>query len=205
MNRCKWVNLNNKIELLIGGDLINQITITSYNLINRNIPFLGIYNACATFNESLIILANYLENKNINNGISITSSHNLNSERQYRFPIEYGSQKKKYTTFTTTGAVCTLLTNEPTNIKIESSTIGTVVDYGIKDASNMGAIMAPSAAETLDKHLKELNRDMLKQYLTFQYSVGEDTFFKNVYKLRPGHYFKYKNGDLKIKKYLEQN
>lgn len=152
--------LNNKIELLVGGDLINQITITSYNLINRNIPFLGIYNACATFNESLIILANYLENKNINNGISITSSHNLNSERQYRFPIEYGSQKKKYTTFTTTGAVCTLLTNEPTNIKIESSTIGTVIDYGIKDASNMGAVMAPSAAETLEKHLKELQRDI---------------------------------------------
>jgi stage V sporulation protein AD len=159
-NIIKRNKLNNKIELLVGGDLINQIAITSYNLVNRNIPFLGIYNACATFNESLIILANYLDTKKINNGISITSSHNLNSERQYRFPIEYGSQKKKYTTFTTTGAVCTLLTSEPTNIKIESSTIGTVVDYGIKDASNMGAIMAPSAAETLNKHLAELNRDI---------------------------------------------
>lgn len=157
-NLSKRNHLNNKIDLLVGGDLLDQIAITSYNLANRNIPFLGIYNACATFNESLIILANFIENSNINNGIAITSSHNLNSERQYRFPIEYGSQKKKYSTFTTTGAACALLTKEPTNIKIESSTIGTVVDYGIKDSSNMGAVMAPSAAETLHRHLKELNR-----------------------------------------------
>lgn len=157
-NICKRNKLNNKIELLIGGDLIDQIAITSYNIANRNIPFLGVYNACATFNESLIILANFIENNNIKEGLSITSSHNLNAERQYRFPVEYGSQKKKYSTFTTTGAVCTLLSNEPTNIKIESSTIGTIVDYGIKDSSNMGAVMAPSAAETLNNHLKELNR-----------------------------------------------
>lgn len=159
-NICKKNKLNNKIELLVGGDLINQIAITSYNLVNRNIPFLGIYNACATFNESLIILANFIENNNIKQGIAITSSHNLNAERQYRFPIEYGAQKKKYTTFTTTGAACALLTNEKTNIKVESSTIGTIVDYGIKDSSNMGAVMAPSAAETLNKHLTELNRSI---------------------------------------------
>lgn len=159
-NICKKNKLNNKIELLVGGDLINQIAITSYNLVNRNIPFLGIYNACATFNESLIILATFIENNNIKQGIAITSSHNLNAERQYRFPIEYGAQKKKYTTFTTTGAACALLTNEKTNIKVESSTIGTIVDYGIKDSSNMGAVMAPSAAETLNKHLTELNRSI---------------------------------------------
>lgn len=159
-NICKKNKLNNKVELLVGGDLINQIAITSYNLVNRNIPFLGVYNACATFNESLIILANFIENHSIKQGISITSSHNLNAERQYRFPIEYGAQKKKYTTFTTTGAACALLTSEKTDIKVESSTIGTIVDYGIKDSSNMGAIMAPSAAETLKKHLTELNRNI---------------------------------------------
>ena len=93
-------------------------------------------------------------------GLAITSSHNLNAERQYRFPVEYGSQKKKYTTFTTTGAACALLTREQSPYKIESATIGTVVDYGIKDSSNMGAVMAPSAAETLNKHLKELNRSL---------------------------------------------
>ena len=152
--------LNNHIELVVGGDLLNQITITSYNLVNRHIPFLGVYNACATFNESLIILANMINQGSITKGIAITSSHNLNAERQYRFPIEYGSPKKNYTTFTTTGAACALITREPTNIKIESSTIGTVVDYGIKDATNMGAVMAPSAAETLNKHLTELHRPL---------------------------------------------
>lgn len=159
-NVTKRNKLTNKIDLLVGGDLLNQIAITSYNIVNRNIPFLGVYNACATFNESLIILSNMINNRLIKNGLAITSSHNLNAERQYRFPVEYGSPKKNYTTFTTTGAACALLTPEPTNIKIESSTIGTVVDYGIKDASNMGAVMAPSAAETLNKHLTELDRNI---------------------------------------------
>lgn len=159
-NLIKRNNLNNKIDLVAGGDLLNQITITSYNLVNKEIPFLGLYNACATWNESIIIIANMLESNLIKNGIAITSSHNLNAERQFRFPVEYGSQKKAYSTFTTTGASAMLLTNTKTNLKIESSTIGTIVDYGIKDASNMGAVMAPSAAATLNKHLKELNRNI---------------------------------------------
>ena len=156
------LNRNNKdeLELLVGGDLINQIAITSYNIVNQEIPFLGLYNACATFNEGIIIMSNFIENKMINEGCIITSSHNLNSERQYRYPIEYGFPKKNYTTFTTTGAACCLLSNEKTNIKIESSTIGTVVDYGIKDSANMGAVMAPSAAETLHNHLIELKRSL---------------------------------------------
>ena len=159
-NIIKRNKINNKLDLVVGGDLLNQITITSYNLVNREIPFLGLYNACATFNESLIVLSNMIENKQINNGIAITSSHNLNAERQFRYPIEYGSVKKAYTTFTTTGAAALLLTSEATNIKVESSTIGTIVDYGIKDSSNMGAVMAPSAALTLNKHLKELDRSV---------------------------------------------
>ena len=159
-NIIKRNKLNNKLNLVVGGDLLNQITITSYNLVNKDIPFLGLYNACATFNEALIIISNMLENNQISNGIAITSSHNLNAERQYRFPIEYGSQKKQYTTFTTTGAASMLLTTQKTNIKVESSTIGTIVDYGIKDSSNMGAVMAPSAATTLYNHLKELNRNI---------------------------------------------
>ena len=159
-NLIKRNILHNKIDLIVGGDLLNQITITSYNLVNKEIPFLGIYNACATFNEALIIISNMLENNQIKNGIAITSSHNLNAERQYRYPVEYGSQKKSYTTFTTTGAAAMLLTTNKTNLKIESSTIGTIVDYGIKDSSNMGAVMAPSAAATLNKHLKELDRNI---------------------------------------------
>lgn len=172
------VMINNKLtsqnlDLITGGDLVDQISMTSYNLSNRKLPFLGLYNACATFNESLIILSNMIETNQINNGIAITSSHNLNSERQYRFPIEYGFDKIPYATSTTTGAACCLLTNKKTNIKIESSTIGTVVDYGIKDASNMGAVMAPSAAETLHKHLTELNRNINYYDLIVTGDLGE--------------------------------
>lgn len=155
IKRNKLVN-----PLIIGGDLLNQITITSYNLNNKNIPFLGVYNACSTMNESLIILSNFIESNMIKEGIAITSSHGLNSEKQYRYPIEYGSIKKEYQTFTTTGAAALLLSSKKTNIKVESSTIGTVVDYGIKDASNMGAIMAPSASKTLNDHLKDLKRNI---------------------------------------------
>lgn len=147
-----------KVNLVCGGDLTNQISMTSYNLVNRNLPFLGLYNACATFNEALILISNMIETKQIETGIAITSSHNLNAERQYRYPIEYGANRKPYSTFTTTGAASCLLTSKRTNLRIESSTIGTIVDYGIKDANNMGAVMAPSAAATLHKHLTELNR-----------------------------------------------
>lgn len=153
-------NLYNKIDLIVGGDLLNQISPTSYNLANRDISFLGLYNGCATFNEALIILANFIDKKIIKNGLAITSSHNLTAERQFRFPVEYGCPKKKYTTFTTTGSACALLTNKKSNIKIESSTIGSVIDLGIKDVSNMGAVMAPSASNTLHKHLTELNRNL---------------------------------------------
>lgn len=157
-NIIKRNKLTNKLGVVIGGDLMNQIAITSYNLVNRNIPFLGIYNACSTFNESLIILANMIESNALPNGIVITSSHNLNAERQFRYPVEYGSPKKEYTTFTTTGGAGALLSQNPSNIKIESSTIGKVIDYGIKDVNNMGAVMAPSAVDTLMTHLKDLNR-----------------------------------------------
>lgn len=165
--------ITSKIDLICGGDLTDQIAITNYTLTNRNLPFLGLYNACATFNEALIILSNFIENNMIENGIALTSSHNLNAERQFRFPIEYGFDKKMYATFTTTGAASCLLTNKKTNIKIESSTIGTIIDYGIKDATNMGAIMAPSAAHTLHKHLTELNRPINYYDLIITGDLGE--------------------------------
>ena len=180
-NLIKRNKLTNKLNLVIGGDLMDQITITSYNLVNRNIPFLGVYNACSTFNESLIVLSNFIESKAINNGIAITSSHNLNAERQYRFPIEYGSPKKEYQTLTTTGAASAYLSNNPSNIKIESSTIGKIIDYGIKDSANMGAVMAPSAADTLVTHLQELNRPITYYDLIITGdlgSVGSELFKK---------------------------
>lgn len=146
------------IDILIGGDLQNQLFATYYANRKFDISSLGVYSACASFNEGLIVASSLLENQKVNNVIVTVSSHNLASEKQFRFPIEYGALKKKVCTFTSTGSVSALVTNKKTEIKIESATIGKVTDIGYSDANNMGACMAPSAAKTIYEHLKETNR-----------------------------------------------
>ena len=155
--------INPKTELIVGGDLMNQNTATNSSVINNNISFMDVYSACATFNESLIIMSTFIDSKKVKNGIVITSSHNLCSEKQFRFPVEYGALKPIYSTFTTTDSVGCILSNVPSNIKVISGTIGSVVDMGIKDANNMGAVMAPAAVKTLMEHLKYMNKT-LKDY-----------------------------------------
>ena len=147
------------IDLLIGGDLTNQIAISNYSAKNYNIPFLGLYSACATFTESLIVGASLIDGSKLKKVISITSSHNLTAERQFRYPVEYGAPKPHTATFTTTGAVSTLLSKNYSKIKIESATIGVPVDLGVTDANNLGAAMAPAAASTIATHLAAFKRD----------------------------------------------
>lgn len=177
------------IDALVGGDLQSQLFASSFAARKFNIPFLGVYSACATFTESLITASNLLENNKVNNVIVTTSAHNLASEKQFRFPIEYGALRKKVNTFTATGSVSSLITNTPTNIKIESGTIGSVVDLGYTDSNNFGACMAPSAAKTINDHLKDTNRkidyydivltgdlgiygiNILKDYLKKEYNI----------------------------------
>ena len=149
-----------KIDVLIGGDLINQISISSYNASKFRIPYLGVYSACASYAEELIIASSLISGKLAKNVVAITSSHNLNAERQFRYPVEYGAVKKHTTTFTTTASVATLITSEQTNIKVESATIGKALDMGVTDTNNMGAVMAPAAAETLNTHLLEMKRSV---------------------------------------------
>ncbi len=154
-------NLNySDINLLISGDLSNQISVSCYAASFYDIPFIGVYSACASFTEGLILGSELMESKKKGYALCVTSSHNLHAEKQFRFPIEYGAPKPHTTTFTATGAVSTLLSREPSNIKLESYTIGTVVDMGIKDATNMGAVMAPAAAKVILNHLTEMNRSI---------------------------------------------
>lgn len=149
-----------EIDVIIAGDLLNQITSSSYAILNKNIPFLGVYSACATSNESIIIASAMIDTKHIGNAICSTSSHNLTSEKQFRNPIEYGGPKPKTATFTATGGASILITSKKTDIKIESGTIGKIMDLGVKDANNMGAVMAPAAADTIARHLFDLGRDI---------------------------------------------
>ena len=146
------------INLLVGGDLLDQISATSYATMNIPVSLFGVYSACATFPEILIAGSIFLQDKNMKKVIGITSSHNLSAERQFRYPIEYGSPKPHTSTFTTTAGISTLLSKNEGKIKIESATIGKVTEMGIKDANNLGAVMAPAAAKILSEHLKDLKR-----------------------------------------------
>lgn len=148
------------IDLHISGDLLNQITASNYAASRLKIPYLGIYSACASSIEGLIIGANMIESKQVKNVITSVSSHNNGAEKQFRYPVEYGGPKRKTTTFTTTGGASAYLSSEKSLIKIESSTIGVVEDLGIKDVYNMGAVMAPAAASTIFRHLTDLKREV---------------------------------------------
>lgn len=177
------------IDLFISGDLLNQIGASSYASVSIGIPYLGIYSACASSMEGFIIASNMIENRQIKNAIISTSSHNLSAEKQFRYPVEYGGPKKKYSTFTVTGGASALLSSKASDIKVDSSTIGKTVDLGIKDVNNMGAVMAPAAAETIYNHLKDTKRevgyydliltgdlgrygkDILKEYMMSEYNI----------------------------------
>ena len=147
------------IDVFISGDLLNQIAASNLAATSLGIPYLGVYNACATSVEGLIIASNMIEAKQIKNAITCASSHNNGAEKQFRYPTEYGGPKPKRTTFTTTGAASAYLSYDKKGIRVESATIGSVVDANIKDAFNMGAVMAPAAAETIYRHLRDTKRE----------------------------------------------
>lgn len=146
------------IDLFISGDLQNQITSSCYTAKSLNCPFLGIYSACATNVEGLIIGSNFLENNLVSNVLVSTSSHNMVAEKQFRNPTEYGFPKPKTATFTATGGASCLLTNKCGKVKITAGTIGKVVDYNQTNPLNMGSVMAPAVADVLNTHLKDLDR-----------------------------------------------
>ena len=154
INRAKLIDSD--VDYIISGDLQNQIAASDYAMRDFNIPFLGIFNACATFGEGLLIGANFIEGKMANNIIVATSSHNMVAEKQFRNPTEYGAPKKKTSTFTSTGGASLLLTAKKSKIKITSATAGMVQDKGITDVNNMGAVMAIAAADTIKRHFNDL-------------------------------------------------
>lgn len=146
------------LDLFIAGDLQNQIAASSYTALKTNLPFLGIYSACATNTEGLIIGSNFIEHQECDNVLVSVSSHNMVAEKQFRNPTEYGAPKPKTATNTSTGGASCILTNKKGKVRIESSTIGIPVDYNQTDPMNMGACMAPAAASTINRHLNDLDR-----------------------------------------------
>ena len=145
------------LSLATGGDLNNQIAISNYLMNDYNVPFIGVYGACSTAVLSLINGAGFMDNGFGKYIACMTSSHNATSERQFRYPTEYGGQKPPSITTTVTGSGVGILTCEKTGIKITKATIGCVTSSGEKDSQDMGRTMAPAAAMTLKQHLEDFN------------------------------------------------
>lgn len=152
-------NLNMKdISLVYSGDLLNQCIGSSMSLSNMNLPHLGLYGACSTMAESLLLASMTVSAGYMDRVIAMTSSHFASSERQYRFPLGYGGQRTPTAQWTVTGSGAALLEQRGNGPRIECCTIGTVVELGIKDANNMGAAMAPAALATIKAHLQDMHR-----------------------------------------------
>ena len=147
------------INLFIAGDLQNQITSSCFTAGYLKVPFIGVYSACASNVEGIILASNFIDKGRIDNAVVSVSSHNMVSERQFRNPTEYGAPKPSSATFTSTGGASCFLTNKKKDIKIESSTIGRVIDVDQIDPNNMGAVMAGAAIDTIYRHLKDLKRE----------------------------------------------
>ncbi|MBQ6997195.1 MAG: stage V sporulation protein AD [Oscillospiraceae bacterium] len=145
-----------QIGLIFSGDLLNQCIGSSFSLRNTGIPHLGLYGACSTMAESLLLAAMTVSGGFSDRVVAMTSSHFASSERQYRFPLGYGGQRTPTAQWTVTGAGAALVCSAGSGPRIESCTVGTVTDLGIKDANNMGAAMAPAAWDTIRAHFSDL-------------------------------------------------
>ena len=145
-------------QLVCSGDLLNQCISSSFSLRNTGIPHLGLYGACSTMAESLLIASMAVGGGFSDHAVAMTSSHFASSERQYRFPLGYGGQRTPTAQWTVTGAGAALVCGEGSGPRITRATIGTVTDLGIRDANNMGAAMAPAAYATIQAHLRDFNR-----------------------------------------------
>lgn len=148
-----------QIQFLLGGDLINQITPTSFASRTIGSPYLGLFGACSTSMEGLAIGASIINAKGASYLLTGASSHNAAVEKQFRYPTEYGGQKPPTAQWTVTGAGAAVLSDSGEGPKVTSATIGRIVDMGLTDPFNMGGAMAPAAVDTIEAHLTERNID----------------------------------------------
>lgn len=143
-----------KMDLIFAGDLLNQCTGSSYGLKDFYIPFLGVYGACSTFAESLLLAASMVNAGYVDNCAAVTSSHFSSAERQFRFPLNYGGVRTPTAQWTATASGAAIVDASPAPPYIRSATVGKIQDMGITDLNNMGAAMAGAAYDTISRHFK---------------------------------------------------
>ena len=146
------------VDMLISGDLLNQIISASFAARDFEFPFLGVYSACSTMSESMAIGAAFINAGYAKKIVAATGSHFSSAERQYRYPLELGNTRPPQSQWTVTGAGGVMIADSGSDIAITHATFGKVVDFGITDVNNMGAAMAPAACNTILTHLKDTGR-----------------------------------------------
>lgn len=158
------------IRYLVAGDLLGQLIASSFGLMSLDIPIFGVYGACSTMGESLAIGSMLVDGGFADRVVALTSSHFASAEKQFRFPLGYGNQRPKAATWTVTGSGAVVLSSQMDTrkkfqgkkpvqnlVQVRGVTTGKIVDYGVKDSMNMGACMAPAAADVIAQNLKDFN------------------------------------------------
>ena len=151
------------IDVIFSGDLLNQCISSCFAIRDFDVPFLGLYGACSTFCEGLLLSSLLIEGNTANEVVASASSHFCSAERQFRLPLEHGNQKSTTAQATVTASGAALVTNRKiadNGIHITHVTPGKIIDLGVKDISNMGAAMAPAAFSTISNHLTDTGRDI---------------------------------------------
>lgn len=147
------------IDVLMSGDLLNQIISASFAARDFNFPFLGVYSACSTMSESILLSAMLVNAGYVKRAVAATGSHFASAERQYRYPLELGCTRPPQAQWTVTGAGGCVISDSGYGIKVVNGTMGKVCDFGVTDVNNMGAAMAPAAADTIMQHFKDTGTD----------------------------------------------
>lgn len=164
------------IDFIFAGDLLNQCISSTFGLRELNVPFLGQFGACSTMAQTLALASIMVETKIARHCIAVTSSHFCSAERQFRFPLEYGGQRTPSAQWTVTGSGAMILGQESlenADPLVEHVTVGRIIDFGIKDANNMGAAMAPAAAATLTDFFKDTKTQPSDYDLILTGDLGE--------------------------------
>lgn len=147
------------IRYLLAGDLLGQLIATSFGMKEFGVPLFGLYGACSTMGEAASLGAVLVDGGYANRVLTLASSHFASAEKQFRFPLGYGNQRPLSASWTVTGSAALVIEDKPEreseDIRITGITTGKIVDYGIKDSMNMGAAMAPAAADLIDTHLRD--------------------------------------------------
>lgn len=147
------------MDYILSGDLLNQLSASTFGLRDFNRPYFGLFGACSTMGESMSLAAMLIDGGFANNVLAGTSSHFCGSEKQFRFPLELGTQRAPTCTWTVTGAGAVVLSQSGSGPAVTHVTTGKIVDMGITDNMNMGAAMAPAAADVIAAHFKDTGRN----------------------------------------------